>query len=88
MPKKHPPRQKAYEVTFKLPKMVLSEMTPGGDCGKVSNPVLSGKGPESEGTYNRFSCFAVHRKWLKAPMLRVSPWQGCTQTLIQTIGLR
>ena len=58
---KKPPKQKAYEVTFKPPKTVLSEVTPGGERenSKVShqNSVLSG--PETEGKYNRFSCFAV-----------------------------
>ena len=64
MPKKQHPKQKAYEVVFKPPKMVLSGATPGGERenGIVSNPVLSGKVPDNEGTYNRFSCFAVHSK--------------------------
>ena len=58
-PKKHPPqKQKAYKVTFK-PKTVLKEPSSGENAGKVSNPVLSGKGSEQEGMYNRFSCFAV-----------------------------
>ena len=62
-PKKHHlPKQKAYKVTFKQPKMVLSIATPGGENGNVLNPVLSGKVPEMEGTYNRFSCFAVNSK--------------------------
>ena len=63
MPKK-PPKQNAYEVTFK--NSVLSEVTTtsGGERethGKVSSKtVLSDL--EEEGTYNRFSCFAVHSK--------------------------
>ena len=58
-PKKQPPKQKAYEVTFK-PKTVLKEPSGGENAGNVSNSVPSGKGSEEEGTYNRFSCFAVH----------------------------
>ena len=60
-PKKQPPKQKAYEVTFK-PKTVLKEPSISENAGKVSNSVPSGKGSEEEGTYNRFSCFAVHSK--------------------------
>ena len=41
--------------------MVLKE-TSGKNAGNVSNPVLSGKVPDEGGTYNRFSCFAVHSK--------------------------
>ena len=64
MPKKqHPPKQRAYEVMFKnlVPSGVPSS---GGnrETGNVSNSVLSGKGPEEEGTYNRLSCFAVNSK--------------------------
>ena len=61
---KKPPKQKVYAVTFK--NSVPSEVTTtsGGERekqGKVSSKtVLSG--PEEEGTYNRFSCFAVHSK--------------------------
>ena len=42
-PKKHPPKQKAYKVTFK-PKTVLKETSGGENAGNVSNSVLSGKG--------------------------------------------
>ena len=60
-PKKHPPqKQKTYEVTFK-PKMV------------PSNPVLSGKVPDNEGTYNRFSCFAVHSKMAQSTNTKNKP---------------
>ena len=57
------PKQNAYAVTIK--NSVPSEVTTtsGGkrDKGNVSSKtVLSG--PEEEGTYNRFSCFAVHSK--------------------------
>ena len=61
---KKPPKQKAYAVTFK--NLVPSEVTTtsGGErdnYGKVSSKtVLSG--PEEEGTYKRFSYFAVHSK--------------------------
>ena len=75
-PKNHQPKQKAYEVTFKLPKMVLSGTTPGGDCGNVSNPVLSGKRPENEGTYNRFSCFAVNSKLAQSTNAKSTPMAG------------
>ena len=56
---KKPPKQNAYEVTFK--NSVLSEVTTtsGGERenhGNVSKMVLSGL--EEEGMYNRFSCFA------------------------------
>ena len=61
---KKPLKQKAYAVTIKnsVPSGVTT--TPGGERdnhGNVSSKtVLSG--PEEEGTYNRFSCFAVHSK--------------------------
>ena len=61
---KKPPKQKAYAVTFK--NSVPSEVTTtsGGKREKQGN--VSSKtvpsGPEEEGTYNRFSCFAVHSK--------------------------
>ena len=86
-PKKHPPqKQKAYKVTFK-PKMVLKE-TSGENAGNVSNPVLSGKVPDNEGTYNRFSCFAVHSKMAQSTNTKSKPRRGCTQTLTQTTDLR
>ena len=77
MPKK-PPKQKAYEVTFK--NSVLSEVTttPGGERenhGKVSSKtVLSG--PEEEGTCNRFSCFAVHSKMSQSTNAKSKPLEG------------
>ena len=87
---KKPPKQNAYAVTMK--NSVPSEVTTtsGGERekqGNVSSKMVP-SGPEEEGMYNRFSCFAVHSKCLKAPMLRVSPWRGCILTQIQTIGLR
>ena len=62
---KKPPKQKAYAVTFKnsVPSGVTT--TSGGERenhSKVSSKMVLA-GPEEEGTYgtyNRFSCFAVH----------------------------
>ena len=77
MPKK-PPKQRAYEVMFK--NSVLSEVTTtsGGERvnhSKVSsNPVPSG--PEEEGTYNRFSYFAVHSKMSQSTNARSKPLEG------------
>ena len=75
---KKPPKQKAYEVMFKPPKMVLSEATPGGESenGKVShqNSILSG--PREEGTYNRFPCFAVHSKMAQSTNTKSKPLEG------------
>ena len=76
MPKK-PPKQNAYEVTFK--NSVLSEVTTtsGGERenhGNVSKTVLSG--PEEEGTYNRFSCFAVHSKMAQSTNAESKPSEG------------
>ena len=74
-PKKHPPqKQKAYEVTLK-PKTVLKE-TSGENAGKVSNPVPSGKVPDERGTYNRFSCFAVHSKMAQSTNAKSKPSEG------------
>ena len=75
-PKKHPPqKQKAYEVTFK-PKTVLKGETSGEECGNVSNPVLSGKEPDNEGMYNRFSCFTVHSKMAQSTNAKSKPMEG------------
>ena len=77
MPKK-PPKQKAYEVMLK--NSVLSEVTTtSGDerenHGKVSHQktVLSAKVPEEEGTYNRFSYFAVHSKLAQSTNAKSKP---------------
>ena len=65
-------------MTFK--NSVLSEVTTtsGGERenhGKVSsNTVLSG--PEEEGTYNRFSCFAVHSKMSQSTNAKSKPLEG------------
>ena len=86
-PKKHPPqKQRAYEVTFK-PKTALKE-TSGKNAGNVSNPVLSGKVPDNEGTYNRFSCFAVHSKMAQSTNTKSKLARGCTRALTQTTDLR
>ena len=61
---KKPPKQNAYAVTMKNSVPSEATTTSGGERekqGKVSSKtVLSGL--EEEGTYNRFSCFAVHSK--------------------------
>ena len=77
-PKKHPPqKQKAYEVTFKpQPKTVLKEPSGGDNAGNVSSSVLSGKGLDEEGTYNRFSCFAVHSKMSQSTNAKSKPSEG------------
>ena len=75
---KKPPKQKAYAVMFK--NSVPSEVTTtsGGERekhGKVSSKtVLSG--PEEEGTYNRFSCFAVHSKMSQSTNAKSKPLEG------------
>ena len=75
---KKPPKQNAYEVTFK--NSVLSEVTTtsGGKRKKHSNvsskTVLSGL--EEEGTYNRFSCFAVHSKMSQSTNAKSKPLEG------------
>ena len=77
MPKK-PLKQNAYAVTFK--NLVLSEVTTtsGGERenhGKVSSKtVLSG--PEKEGMYKRFSCFAVHSKMSQSTNAKSKPLEG------------
>ena len=77
MPKK-PPKQKTYAVTFKnsVPSGVTT--TSGGERenkGNVSSKtVLSG--PEEEGTYNRFSCFAVHSKMSQGTNAKSKPMEG------------
>ena len=75
---KKPPKQNAYAVTFK--NLVPSEVTTtsGGERenhGKVSSKtVLSG--PEEEGMYNRFSCFAVHSKMSQSTNAKSKPLEG------------
>ena len=75
---KKPPKQNAYAVTMK--NSVPSEVTTtsGGEREKQgnvsSNTVLSG--PEEEGTYNRFSCFAVHSKMSQSTNAKSKPTEG------------
>ena len=71
-------KQKAYAVTFKnsVPSGVTT--TSGGkreNHGNVSSKtVLSGL--EEEGTYNRFSCFAVHSKMFQSTNAKSKPMEG------------
>ena len=75
---KKPPKQNAYAVTMK--NSVPSEVTTtsGGEREKQGNvsskTVLSG--PEEEGTYNRFSCFAVHSKMSQSTNAKGKPTEG------------
>ena len=75
---KKPPKQKAYAVMIKnsVPSGVTT--TSGGERenkGNVSSKtVLSG--PEEEGTYNRFSCFAVHSKMSQSTNAKSKPMEG------------
>ena len=75
---KKPPKQKTYAVTFKnsIPSGVTT--TSGGERenkGNVSSKtVLSG--PEEEGTYNRFSCFAIHSKMSQDTNAKRKPMEG------------
>ena len=75
---KKPPKQNAYAVTMK--NSVPSEVTTtsGGKREKQGNVsskmVLSG--PEEEGTYNRFSCFAVHSKMSQSTNAKSKPTEG------------
>ena len=75
---KKPPKQKAYAVMFKnsVPSGVTT--TSGGEREKQGNvsskTVLSG--PEDEGTYNRFSCFAVHSKMSQSTNAKSKPVEG------------
>ena len=71
-------RQNAYAVTMK--NSVPSEVTTtsGGEREKQGN--VSSKtvpsGPEEEGTYNRFSCFAVHSKMSQSTNAKSKPMEG------------
>ena len=75
---KKPPKQKAYAVMFK--NLVPSEAatTSGGERekqGKVSSKTVP-SGLEEEGTYNRFSCFAVHSKMSQSTNAKSKPLEG------------
>ena len=75
---KKPPKQNAYAVTMKnsVPPEVTT--TSGGEREKQGNvsskTVLSG--PEEEGTYKRFSCFAVHSKMSQSTNAKSKPTEG------------
>ena len=77
-PQRSRQKQKAYAVTFKnsVPSGVTT--TSGGEREKHGNVsskmVLSG--PEEEGTYNRFSCFAVHSKMSQSTNAKSKPVEG------------
>ena len=66
-------------MTFK--NSVLSEVTTtsGGERknhSKVSHQKTVLSGPEEEGTYNRFSCFAVHSKMAQRTNAKSKPLEG------------
>ena len=75
---KKPLKQNAYAVMMKnsVPSGVTT--TSGGEREKQGNvsskTVLSG--PEEEGTYNRFSCFAVHSKMSQSTNAKGKPTEG------------
>ena len=75
---KKPPKQRAYAVTMKnsVPSGVAT--TSGGEREKQGN--VSSKmvisGPKEEGTYNRFSCFAVHSKMSQGTNAKGKPTEG------------
>ena len=75
---KKPPKQNAYEVTFK--NSVLSEVTTTSGGERKNHSKVSSKmvlsGPEEEGTYNRFSCFAVHSKMSQSTNAKSKPLEG------------
>ena len=75
---KKPPKQKAYAVMFKnsVPSGVTT--TSGGkreNHGNVSSKTVF-SGPEEEGTYKRFSCFAVHSKMSQSTNANGKPMEG------------
>ena len=77
MPKKAP-KQKTYAVMIKnsVPSGVTT--TSGGERenkGNVSSKTVI-SGPEEEGTYNRFSCFAVQSKMSQGTNAKSKPLEG------------
>ena len=75
---KKPLKQKAYAVTFKNSVPSEVKTTSGGERekhGKVSSKTFL-SGPEEEGTYNRFSCFAVHSKMSQSTNAKSKPMEG------------
>ena len=77
MPKKLP-KQKAYAVTFK--NSVPSEVTTTSGGERENHSKVSSKtvlsGPEEEGTYKRFSCFAVDSKMSQSTNTKSKPLEG------------
>ena len=75
---KKPLKQKVYAVTFK--NLVPSEVTTtsGGEREKQGNvsSMTVPSGLEEEGTYNRFSCFAVHSKMSQSTNAKSKPLEG------------
>ena len=75
---KKPPKQNAYAVMMKNSVPSEETTTSGGEREKHGNvsskTVLSG--PEEEGTYNRFSCFAVHSKMAQSTKAESKPVEG------------
>ena len=75
---KKPPKQKAYEVMFK--NSVLSEVTTTSGRERENHSKVSSKtvlsGPKEGGTYNRFSCFAVHSKMSQSTNAKSKPLEG------------
>ena len=75
---KKPPKQKAYAVTFK--NSVPSEVTTTSGGERENHSKVSSKtvlsGPEEEGKYNRFSCFAVHSKMSQSTNAKSKPVEG------------
>ena len=70
----------AESICSDVQKMVPSEVTTtfGGERendGKVSSKIVL-SGPEEEGTYNRFSCFAVHSKMSQSTNAKSKPLEG------------
>ena len=78
MTPKKPRKQNAYAVTMK--NSVPSEVTTtsGGEREKQGNvsSTMVPSGPEEEGTYNRFSCFAVHSKMAQSTNAESKPMEG------------
>ena len=72
------PKQKAYAVTMK--NSVPSEVTTTSDGEREKHGNVSSKtvlsGPEEEGMYNRFSCFAVHSKMSQSTNAKSKPTEG------------
>ena len=66
-------------VTFKNSVPSATQATSGGgerENGKVSHQKMVLSGPKEEGTYNRFSCFAVHSKMSQSTNARSKPLEG------------